>query len=337
MTQWTVTEWKRLGGLQTIRDDMPDDLFVTCASDEERTTFAVENLTPNYRAKKGVIYVNEEVFRGVGVDTEEDRTPLYLQGLSQLLRGRCDEICIAQGSWIKVEVQLKALKEELVAKNPELPSDAAITLDTTTFNRDALLTTVTLLRTYRPGSLIRAVYTSPREHGEWLTEGFRGVRNVMGFTGIQKPSQPTLLIVLSGFESERTLQLMEQHEPVKVLLGIGNPPVAPSFLQRNVAEQQVILAQQEVETFEFPTGNIAECSRCLEAIVQDYLGSYNLVIAPMSTKLSTLGVLLVAERYREIQITYCVPGKYNTVDYSTGVERFYVEVLPVVGTDDKPE
>lgn len=328
MTRWTVGQWQRLGGLQTINKGIPDDLFVACASDEPRTTFAAENLAPTYKATKGVIYVNEEAYRGTEEDTQEDKTPSYLGRLYQLLLGHCDEVCVAEGSWRQVDVQLKALKDELVIRNRELPSKAAITLDTTTFNRDALLTAAALLRTYRPACRIRAVYTSPKKHGKWLTEGFRGVRNVTGFTGIQQPSLPTLLVVLSGFESERALKLIEEHEPVKVLLGTGNPPVSQLFLERNVAEQQVILAQQEVERFEFPTGSIRAGWNRLESLLQNYFGQYNIVIAPMSTKLSTLAVLLTAEKHREIQLTYCVPGRYNKVDYSIGVARFYVEDLP---------
>jgi hypothetical protein len=58
------------------------------------------------------------------------------------------------------------------------------------------------------------------------------------------------------------------------------------------------------------------------------LGDNNVVVAPMSTKPSTLGALLLAEEHPEVQITYCVPGEYNVRDYSSGAEALFVDGLP---------
>jgi hypothetical protein len=206
--------------------------------------------------------------------------------------------------------------------------DVAVTVDTTTFNRESLLTAMALLRNHFPASKIRVAYTSPQKHGEWLSQGYRSVRNVMSFAGIQQSSRPTLLVVLSGFEPERTLKLIEEHEPSKVLLGIGDPPTNQQFLQRNLDEQKLILARQEVEKFSFPASDMLLCRDSLETLLQAYLKSHNIALAPMSTKLSTLAVFLVAEEHPEIQVTYCVPGEYNTDSYSSGADSVFVGELP---------
>lgn len=156
------------------------------------------------------------------------------------------------------------------------------------------------------------------------------MRNVAGFAGIQHPSRPTLLAVLSGFEPERTLRIIEEHEPVKVLLGIGDPPADHSFLERNVNEQKLILSRQDIEEFKFPADNIKRCWDCLENLLTSYLDGYNVVITPMSTKLSTLSAFLVGECHPEMQISLAVPGEYNTVHYSEGVKSIFIDSLPGV-------
>jgi hypothetical protein len=211
---------------------------------------------------------------------------------------------------------------------PAEPPVPSVTVDATTFNRESLLVTVLLLRTRFPDSRIRLLYASPAEHGSWLSRGFRAVRNVIGFAGTQYPSRPTLLMVLSGFESERTLKLIEEHEPTLVLLGIGDPPTRKEFLFRNEAEQRLVLARQGVHKFSFPTNDLDACHAALVKELSGYAASHNIILAPMSTKLSTLAALTVCEQYPQAQITYCLPGEYNIDEYSSGVTTIYETMMP---------
>jgi hypothetical protein len=149
----------------------------------------------------------------------------------------------------------------------------------------------------------------------------------MGFSGLQTPGAPTVLIVMSGFETERTIRVIDEHEPSMVFLGIGNPPTDTEFLDRNLKEQELVLARQDVERFEFPANSVAECVGKLGSIVRAKLPTNNIIIAPMSTKLSTMATMLVAETYPAIQLTYCVPGEYNTKSYSEGAQFVFIEDL----------
>jgi hypothetical protein len=150
----------------------------------------------------------------------------------------------------------------------------------------------------------------------------------MGFCGTQAASKPTILAVLSGFESHRTQKVVEEHEPSKLLLGVGDPPTAPEFLERNRVEQSLMLSRQDVVRFDFDAGDIQNCRNALHSVLEPYLDTANVVIAPMSTKFSTIAALLVAEAHPQVQITYCVPGEYNIYDYSKGVNAIFVEGLP---------
>ena len=98
---------------------------------------------------------------------------------------------------------------------------------------------------------------------------------------------------------------------------------------RNLSEQQeLILAMQDLLEFKFPASSIAGTAVALKNIMSSQLENYNFILAPMSTKLSTLGALLVAECYPEVQIAYCVPGEYNWQDYSRGTGHVFIEEMP---------
>jgi hypothetical protein len=326
MEKLEIEKFKAQGGLRTVRSGLPDDLFLVCASYEPRTVFVAESLAPEYRSKRGIIYVNREFLEGPG----KDKTKSNLDRLNEKLLEHCDAVSLVTGSWLDPKTQLISLKDALMPIESEYPQEAIITLDTTTFNREALMIAAVLLWIRFTKSHIRAIYVSPKDHGKWLSRGFRDVRNIMGFAGIQRTSQPTILAVLSGFEPERTLKIIEEHEPTKVLLGIGYPPTAPKFFERNINEQKLILARQEVEKFSFPADNIEDCCKCLENVLKPYLGKCNVILAPMSTKLSTLAALLIALHHPEIQITYCIPGEYNTDEYSIGVENIFIDEIPLI-------
>lgn len=324
MNKWKIEEFRRHGGLGTARDGMPDDVFLVCASYEPRSVALAESLRREYRSKRAIIYVNREFLDGPG----GAKTKPNLERLREILIEHCDSVDVAEGSWLDPKAQLLSLRDALVPRHSVGMHEAMITFDTTTFNREALLTAAILLHVHFPKSPIRAVYVSPEDHGGWLSRGFRCVRNVMGFAGIQQASRSSVLAVLSGFEPERTLKIIEEHEPIKVLLGIGDPPTTHKFLERNVNEQTLILSRQDVESFTFPADNIEECWECLERLLRPYLHEYNLMLAPMSTKLSTLGAFLMAECHPEIQISYCIPGEYNIEDYSIGADNVFVDQIP---------
>jgi len=320
----SFSEFQRNGGLMPIRDELPDDFFIVCASYEiDRSTAIAESMNEHYSTESSIIYVNNEFTQGsAGMRTSES-----ISRIKHSLEASSQQVNIAEGSLLDLRIQLRTLRKNLEPVS-ETNRTSALTIDVTTFNREALLTTLTLIRCWYPDASVRILYVSPSEHGEWLSRGCKLVRNALGFAGEHDPNRRSLLVVLSGFETERVLHLIEEHEPTKVLLGLGNPPTNSEFLARNRDEQKLVLARQDVERFEFPANDIVGCADILKKLVTDHIDEYNIAIAPMSTKLTTISVFLIAEAYPDVQVTHCVPDEYNTEDYSCGISDIYIDSLP---------
>jgi len=327
MSSFTREEWERRGGIQSIELEQPDDLFFIGASFEDRGRSSVELLAPSYRSRAARIYVNREFLN----NSASDRVKQNLAVIDAALRPRCIEVEPILGSWLSARDQFLALRDALAPSSLKLAEVQRITIDVTTFNRESLLSAMALLRQYYPQAYLRVLYASPEDHGEWLTRGFRRVRSVVGFPGIQEATRPTAVITLSGFEAERASKVIDEYEPKLVFFGVGDPPTKDKFLPRNLEEQKIVLGRQDSVRFTFPAGEIAGTAETLETIIHDAAGSYNLILSPMSTKLSTLGAFLATERHPELQIAYCVPGEYNVEDYSVGVGHVFDEALPPIG------
>jgi hypothetical protein len=321
------TSIQQSGPIKPISESRPDDLFLACASYEPRSTSVVSQLDTNYQTRFGRVYVNKEFTSGsAGL-----RLNANLGTIKSKLSGSVSEVEVHLGSWLDPILQLEALL--LATRIDDSTHDSPvqhITIDVTTFNREALLCAIAIIRENYPLAVVRTLYVSPDKHGDWLSRGYRLVRSIVGFPGVQQPALPTALVVLSGFEPDRTQKIVEEYEPSKLLLGIGDPPTEPSFLTRNLHDQSLMLARQDVEQFKFPANDMLACLSKLQSIVSELKDQYNIVLAPMSTKLSTLGAYLVAECNRDIQIAYCVPGEYNIDDYSSGTGRRYEQTLPPI-------
>jgi len=73
--------------------------------------------------------------------------------------------------------------------------------------------------------------------------------------------------------------------------------------------------------------NPIEARDCIIAQAEKH-AEHNIVIAPMSTKLSTIGVGLAAFTRVEYQICYAEAAQYNYLHYSVPSDRCYLLDLP---------
>jgi hypothetical protein len=324
--RFSISEFMAQGGLKPISSE-PDDLIFVACSFEPRASTVVDQLTSAYAARFGVVYFNEEIVDAKLHSGARDACHQMQRQLTDCV----DSLVVTKGSLRNPSVQLNSLRELFGSKRIDPESVKNITVDSTAFNRESLLILFGLIDSYFPSAKRRVLYVSPDGYGDWLSAGFQQVRNVIGLGGLQDPTKRTLLAVLYGFEHHRAIKTIEEYEPSVVLLGFGGNPTDVEFLKRNLEEldkvKKLALTQQEVQEFDFPADNITACAGRLEEVLGPHVDNYNVVIAPMSTKLSTLSAYLFARNHPQVQISYCVPAEYNINHYSHGAKTVFVEEL----------
>lgn len=294
------------------------EILFTCASFEPRCTAISENLTDEFNAEVGVIYYNTELKEFAPEKLKQSRKCLE-EELSQY----CETLRIVEGSINNPTILLKELRTMLEYADEYCNNINSATIDVTCFNREALLILFSLLNSWFPDAKFDILYVSPDEYGDWLSRGHKTIRNILGFTGEYKSDRSTALVILSGFEEDRTYKIVEELEPAVVQLGIGGDPTEEKFLERNKRRQQMIKNRQETETFRFPADDISETHNVVNNIVMENKNKYNIVLAPMSTKLSTIGCWKVACDHSTAQVIYALPAEYNYEGYSVGSKSVY--------------
>jgi hypothetical protein len=206
-------------------------------------------------------------------------------------------------------------------------------LDITSFRREELLMLMAMLSEInrdvkKQWSL---AYVSAGNMGEWLSGKVTSIRSILGFPGEIWPSRPTCLVILMGFEVNRTRSIIEAYEPKKIYLGMGhqNDSISAELYNRNkelVDSLALDLKIDDNSRFEFSARNPKKVGNEISNIFQVESES-NFVIAPLNTKLSTIGVGLYALSHPRIQVCYAAVDEYNEEAYSAlGGDVYFVSL-----------
>ncbi len=211
-------------------------------------------------------------------------------------------------------------------------------IDITTFTHESLLMLFRLLTELKKNKCkFTFVYTGATNYGidqenlkdKWLSKGIHNIRSVLGYPGELLPSRKDHLIVLVGYEHERASRLIEDYEPNKISLGFGrSKSIVDSQLQEaqshfNKLAKEISAKYGSDCDFEFscndPSDARDEILKCIETTPD-----HNHIIAPMNTKISTIGCALATIEDPTIQLCYAQPTHYNYKHYASPGDTCYL-------------
>jgi len=285
----------------------PDDLFICCASFEERCLSSILIMGTDFRVRFAVIFVIEEPLYKKEVDTNLFR-------LQSELGKRTTEgifvITCQKRNPMEGVAQLKSIWKQCKPKNPEEPF---ITLDISGFTKIYLLGLLHYLVNELNMGIPRLLHTTQTYLPTKLTRGVEQITTVTDFFGTPSIEKQNILILLLGFEPERALAVWRHYNPSKTIALITNPPRYGNldylkYAQENNAH---LLAQPSVEVRNVPADNPYAVKTALEAIYSDIRGAFNMVIGPFGTKPQAVGVFLFCLEHPRVQVVYSFPEKYT--------------------------
>ncbi len=207
-----------------------------------------------------------------------------------------------------------------------------IVIDVTTFTREVLLILFKAInqKTYIDISNIYLVYTPAENYPcEWLTRGVRYIRSIFGYSGMILPSKKLMLVILNGFENERTEEIINSFEPNAILLGRpSNEASINESLGIRGNEKFEHIRQKHIsniaQDFEFSCVEVDSTINTIEELVKKYEGDYNIVLSPLNNKVSTIAAAFVALKNENIQVCYASANQYNINEYSTPCDYFLI-------------
>jgi hypothetical protein len=212
-----------------------------------------------------------------------------------------------------------------------------VLLDISTFTREMFLIIIQLFRMpifankkltlcYNPSDKYSSVQKDKLDE-LWLSKGVDNIRSVLGFSGDFSPIKKLLLIVLVGFEAERSQILIDSFEPNLLFIGKASKKESANEEIAQINElnfQKLLKKNSDAKQFEFSCMDLSFTIKSISQIIETYQKRYNIVISPMCNKLSTLAVASVVFKYPEVQICYASTNLYNIDAYSTPSNYIYM-------------
>lgn len=295
------------------------DLFVCASSFEERSLVLPLHLTPD-RVTQAVIFSDTERSGQAGTT--------HASCITSHFGAKAKHVELRLGDPLSIADQM------LMTLGERTQAPQRILVDITTFSHEALLILLKVLQlTGMHDDVVTGLYTSASEYStdltgdaKWLSRGVKEIRSVLGFAGEMRPAQSRHLIVLAGFEADRAEELIKACEPTLLSIGFGSQltSIAESHHRLNRDFYQKIVANHaNARTFEFACDDIQAALEKVQEQAQSVAG-YNTVVAPLNTKISTLGVGLAALLDDSLQICYAEPIEYNAKHYSTPSGDMYI-------------
>lgn len=302
------------------------DVFI-CASSFESRCLSIPLLIEPRRVRDALVIESDKVLKAAADNTEllvehfgdiATRARTYLGSPLDSARAMDSAIC-------------RLANEDSPCKN--------VVLDVTTFTREGLLIMLRLLQRRLPSDCCYTLaynaalqYANGKSGGSpnWLSKGVREVRSVLSYPGELLPSRKTHLVVMVGFEFERSCALVNSFEAHRLSLGCGAAGTETGgwHFQENKRQFDALEdIYENVDKFVFPTNSPNEAADAIRQQIDKY-PNHNVVIAPMNNKLSTIGAGIVAMRDDTIQLVYAEAILYNYASYSEPSQDCYVFDLP---------
>lgn len=264
-------------------------------------------------------------------ENEDEVTVVNSKRLLKLFEGKSEGVALNTDNPAKNIIALNASLDSLL----QAAVIERVFLDCSTFTHEGLLMMFRLLEYKREkyaellvGYVGAKDYSTdePDPEKKWLSSGIREIRSVIGYPGVISPARSNHLIVVFGFEVERTMALIEHVQFDKVSLGFGpeHESIDSAHHHINVVRHRHLMDVYPHATgFELSLTDMNRAKASIDRQVASFPGA-NTVIAPMNNKVSTLGAALAAIENSSIQLIYVRPVQYNTKGYSVPREDHYL-------------
>lgn len=291
----------------------PFDLLITVASWEDRFRLGLNRVIAEHGAAQVLMYYYAEYAERTAQNRDYARSVCGD-------KVKLVEKMISFGDVLRTWKQVVSDVGDLNDKN--------ILVDISTMPRDTILNILLLLD--GRGNFISYVYHKPESYSsEWLSRDPGRPRLLFKQSGVTKLGSKTILLVITGFDAERTEQLITRFEPKQTILGIqagdqfennrlnlGKHRGVPSFGSNPVKFF-------ELDAYSEDHGLEAILSEIKPLVTSDY----NIILSSLGPKPSAIALYRARRRFPEIALAYTPSNDFNQ-DYSKGIGLSLWGVLP---------
>lgn len=195
-----------------------------------------------------------------------------------------------------------------------------VVVDITTMPRDVIWTVFFNLLNIR--AIIEYVYHRPTSYAsDWLSRDPGRPRLLFKMSGVARFDRPTALVLTTGYDTERTQQMIRSFEPQRVALFIQSGQQFSNDVQ-NVASHQTFVKEEnreykiDAEPIDAYSPDHGEES--LGKWVASHVHDHNIIMSSLGPKLSAVAMFRLHKHFPDTALCYA-PSKEFNPEYSKGI------------------
>lgn len=284
------------------------DMLITVASWEDRFTLGFERIIKQFCPKVILMYF----FKEYAEISHQNR--IFIE---EHCKHNNIEIIIVELSFEDSVTSWRILFDTII--NGDFINKNII-VDISTMPREIIWTIFDLLE--EKGANISYLYNKPKGYNdEWLSRDPGRPRLVFKLAGEARLGKPTLLLILTGFDPDRTDQLIHFFEPRKCFIGLQ---IGESFSnqKKNIEKHEARFGKNPlIELFDIDAYSIDHGLVTIDNILKPYLINYNILMSSLGPKLSAVALYKIHKMYPQTALVYAPSGQFNR-NYSHGIGGF---------------
>ena len=190
-------------------------------------------------------------------------------------------------------------------------------IDITTMPRDTIWAIFYFLQ--RRVDALSYIYFKPeRYNSDWLSRDPSRPRLAFRMSGIARLGIPTLLVIATGFDVERTEQLINFFEPKKIILGIQKGNQFENIQLNLQRHEQIRSAHNDVITLEVDSYSDDHGYGIYANALAEQEPEFNVVLSSLGPKPSSIALYKLAMLHPEMALVYAPSNQFNK-EYSWGL------------------
>lgn len=286
---------------------MENNVIIICPSWEDRSFLGFKRDCEDIKVKKVIALRKERQINGLEISDCIDKiTRICTQ----------QSIIYEELIWKDIPFENSKLLKSCTDK---LKSDDVVHIDITTMPRDIIWTLLFFLNQQSNRVFIR-YYQPESYHDTWLCKEPYSPRLLLKHSGIIELGKPQCVVIITGFDEERTRQIVSKFEPQKVVLCVqmgeqyNNTQRNDAALHESICKSVGVtdVSSVEIDCYGVDFG---------EDVISNVLSSltdYNVILASFGPKPSAIGVYKAYQHHTEVALCY-VPCKEYNKDYCQGI------------------
>lgn len=281
---------------------MSKTILITSVGWEPRFQLGIKNTLDNNPNISEVIYLHPIAFRS-RTETIFKATKSSLTNFSGIHTNIDIDPSNHVTSW-------RTIQETFSCIQPE----SKIILDMTTMPRQIIWACLHFLEHAKVE--VKCIYYRPETYGKWLSGDNGKPKLLFRHSGIAYPDRSTCLLLFTGFDLERTNQIVEAFEPAKVIL------IAPSGDQLDNAERCISSITGRAETVVSSLDAYSEIKILRDNLIElisDDTEHFNVIATTMGPRCSAVALYALNRSMPEVGLSYASSHLYNE-SYSSGID-----------------